>query len=115
MNRILGARGEQMAADFLKRSGYEILERNFKYDRAEIDLIARKENIVVFCEVKTRKSNTYGGGEDAVDSRKQAQIRKAAEGFLVERELDDCDFRFDVIVVEVRTNSTKIRIIQDAF
>lgn len=115
LNKIRGARGEQLAADFLRRHGYEIIARNFRYDRGEIDIIAKKENLISFCEVKTRTSDAYGTGESAVDSRKQKQIRKVAEGFIAERELDECDFRFDVVVVEIRRNETKIRIIENAF
>ncbi len=115
MNKILGTKGERLAAEFLTRNGYEIAERNFRYARAEIDLIARKDNLIVFCEVKTRRSNIYGSGEDAVDGRKQAQIRKAADGYLADRGLDDCDSRFDVIVVELGRDTTRIRVIEDAF
>lgn len=114
-------KGEQLAADFLTRRGFKIIERNFKYDRGEIDIIARKGNLIVFCEVKTRRSTTYGGGESAVDFRKQQQIRKVAEGYIAERNFsagplgEDFDFRFDVIVVEMSSSSTKIRVIENAF
>ncbi len=114
-NKILGAKGEQLAAGFLEQLGFEIIERNFRYDRGEIDLIAKKEKLISFCEVKTRTSNTFGKGEDAVDAKKQQQIRKVAEGFISERELDNYDFRLDVVVVEIRKNETKIRIIENAF
>ncbi|MCL4511336.1 MAG: YraN family protein [Bacteroidetes bacterium] len=121
MNKVLGAKGEQLAAEFMSRRGYEVVEKNFKYDRGEIDIIARKGNLIVFCEVKTRTNNAYGGGENAVDSRKQEQIRKVAEGYIAERNLsagslgEDFDFRFDVIVVEMSSSSTKIRVIENAF
>lgn len=115
MSKKLGDKGEELAAEFLVRNGYSILARNFRYDRAEIDLVALKDNLVVFCEVKTRKSNSYGTGEEAVDLKKQQQIRKAAEGFVAAREMDDNEFRFDVIVVDVRSRSTSIRQIEDAF
>ena len=115
MNKVVGARGEKLASEFLQRRGYEILERNFKYDRGEIDLIAKKDDLIVFCEVKTRRSKTYGGGEEAVDSRKQGQIRKVAEGFISSREPGDFDYRFDVIVVEQSGKTTKIRLIENAF
>ncbi len=104
-----------MAAEFLLRNGYEIIERNFRYDRAEIDLIVRNEDTIVFCEVKTRKSNVFGAGEDAVDPKKRDQIRKAAEGFIAGRGLENYEFRFDVIVVDVSEHSTRIRIIENAF
>jgi len=115
LKKILGAKGERLAADFMRRNGYEIEERNFRFERGEIDIIAKKDGLVSFCEVKTRTTATYGPGEDAVDMKKQEQIRKVAEGYLAERELDDYEFRFDVIVVEIERNETKIRLIENAF
>ncbi len=115
MSKILGTKGERLAEEFLRKKGYEILERNFRYDRAEIDLIVKKESTVVFCEVKTRKSDVFGVGEDAVDPKKRNQIRKAAEGYISGRGLEDSEFRFDVIVVDVAEYSTRIRVIEDAF
>ncbi len=115
MGKNLGDRGETLATEFLRRSGYEIVERNYRHKRAEIDIVAGMGTLLVFCEVKTRKSRRYGSGEEAVDARKQAQIRKAAEGFISERKLEDREFRFDVIVVEVASSSTIIRHIKEAF
>lgn len=115
MSKVLGDRGERLAADFMSRHGYEIVERNFRYNRAEIDLIVKKGDMIVFCEVKTRKSNSYGTGEEAVDGRKQEQIRKAAEGYVTTRGIENFEFRFDVIVVDVRDRTTSIRHIENAF
>jgi len=114
-NKLIGSRGESLAASFLERRGFEILEKNFRYGHGEIDLIARKENLVVFCEVKTRRSRAYGAGEEAVDLRKQSQIRLVAEGYISKRNLALSEFRFDVIVVEIKGNTTTIRLIEDAF
>ncbi len=115
LKKTLGAKGEQLAAGFLRRQGFEIIERNYRFEHGEIDIIARKENLISFCEVKTRTSDTYGRGEDAVGSRKQRQIRKVAEGFLAGGNLEGYDFRFDVVVVEIRRGETMIRLIEDAF
>jgi len=115
LKKVLGAKGEQIAVGFLKRQGFEIIERNFRYERGEIDIIAKRENLISFCEVKTRTSDTYGSGEDAVDFKKQEQIRKVAEGFIMEHELDSYEYSFDVVVVEIRRNDTKIRFIENAF
>jgi len=113
--KLLGAKGEKLAADFLCHHGFEIIDRNFRYGRGEIDIVARKDRLIIFCEVKTRTSSTFGKGEDAVDGRKQQQIRKVAEGYISEKKLDNFDFRFDVVVVEINRGSTKIRVIEDAF
>jgi len=115
LKKILGAKGEKLAADFLERLGFEVINRNFRFERGEIDIIARKGKLIIFCEVKTRTSSVYGKGEEAVDLRKQKQIRKVAEGYILERELDDYEFRFDVVVVEIERSETKIRIIENAF
>ena len=113
--KVLGAKGERMAAEFLRRRGFEIIERNFRFNRGEIDLIARKGKLIVFCEVKTRRSSTFGSGEEAVDERKQDQIRKVAEGYIAERDIEGSDFRFDVLVIEMHGKSTRIRSIENAF
>jgi len=115
LKKLLGTKGEKLAADFLCRQGFEIIDRNFRFDRGEIDIIARKGKLIIFCEVKTRTTSTFGKGEEAVDYRKQQQIRKVAEGYISEKKLDDYDFRFDVVVVEIKRESTKIRVIEDAF
>lgn len=113
--KTLGDRGERIAADFLSRRGYDIVERKFRYARAEIDLIARKDNLIVFCEVKTRRSNAFGTGEEAVDVKKQSRIKKAAEGYISVKRLESYEFRFDVVVVDIRSGSTSVRLIEDAF
>ncbi|MCL5020785.1 MAG: YraN family protein [Bacteroidetes bacterium] len=115
LNKTVGDKGEQTAADFLSKNGFEILERNFRHNHYEIDLIVRKENLIVFCEVKTRRSDTYGPGEFAVDRKKQERIRKVAEAYVFLRELEEYEFRFDVVVVEPRGKTSKIRVIEDAF
>jgi putative endonuclease len=113
--KTLGAKGEQIAADFLKHHGFEIVERNFRYERGEIDIIAKKDKVISFCEVKTRSTDAYGSGEDAVNLKKQRQIKKVAEGYIMAHDFDDYEFRFDVLVVELRKKQTRIRIIENAF
>ncbi|HUI31434.1 MAG TPA: YraN family protein [Candidatus Acidoferrales bacterium] len=114
-NKLVGARGENLAAEFLSRHGFEIVERNFRYGHGEIDIIVRRGKLISFCEVKTRTGDTYGTGEEAVNSEKQDQIRKVAEGYIAERNLEDYEFRFDVVVVEIRRSETRIRVIENAF
>lgn len=114
-NKIIGSRGEQLAAKFLTINGFEIIERNFRHGHGEIDLIAKKGKLIVFCEVKTRRTETYGPGELAVDHRKQKKIRMVAEAYVSSRDLEDYEFRFDVVVVEPRGKTSRIRVIEDAF
>lgn len=96
--RSVGAAYEALAAEFLKEKGYEIVQQNFRCGLGEIDLIARKDGILCFVEVKYRKSDAYGYPEEAVSPRKQATIRKVAEVYLTYRKLPlDTPCRFDVI------------------
>jgi putative endonuclease len=101
----LGRRGEQAAAEFLALRGYTIVARNVKIGRTELDLIARKGRVVVFCEVKTRRGplSAFGAPEEAVDARKQMRILRAAEAYLGRRRFAR-DVRFDVIGVCERSS-----------
>jgi putative endonuclease len=111
----LGKKGEVLAAQYLKRQGYDIKEQNWRSSLGEIDLIARDKETIVFVEVKTRKSAHYGSGEMAVDKHKQEQIAKVALSYLLKRGLKDVDCRFDVVSVMLSENKNKIELIKDAF
>ena len=104
----------------MENEGYTFLKANYRYERAEIDLIFtkahEKENEIIFTEVKTRRSKKFGEGEESVDAKKQAQIRKAAEGFLYENEMyQDYQIRLDVVVVYLMNNEKNIVHIKNAF
>jgi ribonuclease HII len=112
----LGKAGEFMALQFLKKAGYTHLKSNYRYDRAEIDLIFTGEKEIIFAEVKTRKNKKFGEGEESVDARKQNQIKKAIEGFLYENEsYRDHQIRIDVLVVYLINRKTNIIHIPNAF
>ena len=97
-NNAMGAVGETKAAEYLMRHGYKILEKNFKCRSGEIDLIARKDNFVVFAEVKFRKNTDFAEAKEFVTYAKQQRIIKTAMLWLSTHE---CDLqpRFDVIEV----------------
>ena len=95
--KYLGALGESRAASFLARRGYRIDARNVRYDGVEIDLIARRGPLVVFVEVKTRRTTRYGAPELAVDRRKQARMVRAASAWLHQNRGVTRSIRFDVI------------------
>jgi putative endonuclease len=114
-SKSLGKRGENQALEYLKKKGYEIVDTNFRYDRAEIDVIARDRGVLVFVEVKTRQANGIGEPEDAVTFRKRDQIRKAAQGYLFRQHLDNEECRFDVLAIEYGSGTANIRHIEDAF
>ncbi len=97
-NIKLGKKGEEIAEKFLAEKGAEILARNYKFDRAEIDLIVMLNNELVFVEVKTRRSDKFGFPENAVNEKKLNQIRKAAENFIEE---NSENLRFDAVRIDV--------------
>lgn len=109
-----GAKGEDTAAAYLIRKGYAILQRNWKADRCEIDIIARQGDIIVFVEVKARSNAVYGWPEDAVSEAKQENIANAAEAFLLAHNMDN-EIRFDIVSVISAEKGAQVYHIQDAF
>ncbi len=97
--QLLGKQGEIEAGKFLVGRGYKIIERNFRCRFGEIDIIAREKNFVVFIEVKTRSNSNYGSAASAVTPRKQQQISRVAQLYLIEKDMTNCDARFDVVEV----------------
>ena len=111
-NRTTGTEYEQRAAAYLEQSGYEILMRNYRCRSGEIDLIARDGIWLVFTEVKYRRDAAKGLPEEAVDSRKQRRIYRAAQAFLQQYHVPpETPCRFDVVAIE----GESIRHLPDAF
>lgn len=114
--RTFGKRGESEAVHFLRRQGYRIVDRNIRLGRGEIDLIAYDGNVLVFIEVKARRTDRFGGSLFAVDSRKQAQLSRLAVRYLTRRRLRDCICRFDVVLIQGSADrGLDIRLIRNAF
>jgi putative endonuclease len=111
----LGKKGEEVAARFLKKHGYRILQRNYTCKMGEMDIIAKERDVITFVEVKTRTSTTFGPPQLAVNSRKQRQLSKVALNFLKEKQLAEVKARFDVVAVLLRTQKVEIDLIKDAF
>lgn len=105
---------ENLAADFLKQQGYEIVARNYRYQRSEIDLIVRKENWLVFVEVKMRSSDAFGYPEEFVDYRKAKNIVFGAEQYTFEHNYEG-NVRYDVVAISLRNGKPEIRHFEDAF
>lgn len=97
----IGRRGEDAAAAYLERVGMEILERNWRTERGEIDIIAIDGAELVICEVKTRKSTSAGTPEEAVSASKQRKLARLARSYIASAGLTDCAVRFDVVSVAV--------------
>jgi putative endonuclease len=95
-----GARAEELAANFLRTAGCEIVLRNYRCRLGELDIVARCAGVLIVAEVRTRASSAYGGAAASVDYRKQLRVTRAASRLLQERrELARLPVRFDVIVV----------------
>jgi len=114
----LGKQGEDIAAAFLEAKGYNILDRNYRFERGEIDMVALmlEPAEVVFVEVKTRSSNTYGYPEEFVSKAQQKQIFKVADAYLYERQLWTVPIRFDIIAITLTDpENPLIQHLEDAF
>ena len=110
----LGRKGEQLAIDFLIKKGYRILDKNYRYLKAEVDVIAQKGEILAAVEVKTRTSAYFGNPEEFVNPKKIKLLLSAIDNYVVERDLD-VEVRFDIIAIITNKNKTKIEHIEDAF
>ena len=114
----IGKKGEELAVNYLTEKGFEILHQNYRYGKGEIDIIAKdpKDGYTVFVEVKTRQNLDYGEPEYALTKNKQRQVKKIAELYFYEKEIEDLECRFDVIAILLENiNSPEINHYQNAF
>ena len=110
----LGKKGEQLAIDFLVKKKYKILEKNYRYLKSEVDIIAQKESTLVAVEVKTRASDFFGNPQDFVSPKKIKRLLSAIDHYVIEKELE-VEVRFDIIAIVLHTEQTKIEHLKDAF
>jgi len=110
----LGKLGEEMAVEFLQKDGYKIVETNWTFQKAEIDIIAKKENILAIIEVKTRSSLDFGLPQDFVKTKKIQLLVKAVDAYVIERDLD-VEVRFDIIAIHKEGKSFVMEHLIDAF
>lgn len=110
----LGRLGENLAVDYLIREGYTIKNRNWRYQKAEIDIIAQKENILAIIEVKTRSSVDYGEPEQFVNNKKIRLLVDATDVYINQQDID-VNVRFDIISIHKTDTKFDIRHIKDAF
>lgn len=99
----LGQRGEDAAAAYLQRAGYEIVERNWRCQAGEVDIVALDDGAVVLCEVKTRRTTAKGTPDDAVTPAKRRRYERLAAAYVQATGLDGTELRFDVISILVIT------------
>lgn len=119
MSRAEGLWGEAEVANYLRRRGYQLLAHSFHCRFGEIDLIARKNGVLCFVEVKTRSDLSHGLPREYVTRQKQERLRKTAAYYLMSKELGDCPARFDVaeVYTDARHSPEALRIeyIENAF
>ena len=113
----LGARGEKLAARFLKRKGYKVLYRNFEPARGgQIDLVCRDDDTLVFVEVKSRRSDERQRPVDSLHSDQKRRISRGALTWLRMLDNPDIPFRFDVVeVILAEAEKPRLELIQNAF
>jgi len=110
-----GKRSERLAAEFLKRTGYRILETNYRSTLGEIDIIAREKGTIVFVEVKARNTSRFGSPKGAVTPAKQRKISMAALDYLKRSGQTEVSARFDVVAIDTASGKIDIEVVKNAF
>ncbi len=110
----LGKKGEQLAVDFLLKKNYDIIERNYRFDKAEVDIIAQKNDILAIVEVKTRSTADFGNPQDFVKPKQIKNLVKAVDEYVTVNELD-VEVRFDIIAIVRENKGFIIEHLEDAF
>ncbi|HTN70823.1 MAG TPA: YraN family protein [Methylomirabilota bacterium] len=115
VRQLFGKEGERLAERYLQQKGYKIVERNYRCRGGEVDLIVLDRKIIVFVEVKTRSDHRFGSPLEAVETRKQQKMIRAAQFFLHEKKLHSRDARFDVVGISWRGQKPAVEHIENAF
>lgn len=110
-----GKKSERLAAEFLKRTGYHILETNYRSTVGEIDIIAKDRGTIVFVEVKARNTSSFGSPKGAVTRAKQRKISMAALDYLKRSGKMGTSARFDVVAIDTAAGKTDIEVVKNAF
>jgi putative endonuclease len=110
----LGKKGEELAVEFLLKNGYKILDRNWRYKKAEVDIIAQKNEVLAVVEVKTRSTDYFGNPQDFINQKKIQLLVEAINEYVVSKDLD-VEVRFDIVAIIKNKNRLDIEHLQDAF
>ncbi|MBT8305156.1 MAG: YraN family protein [Bacteroidia bacterium] len=110
----LGKKGEQLAVNFLMKNGYDIIERNYRFDKAEVDIIAQIKDTLAIVEVKTRSTIDFGNPQDFVKPKQIKNLVKAVDEYVIVNELD-VEVRFDIIAIVKNGKQFEIEHLEDAF
>lgn len=109
----LGKKGEEVAVNYLQQKGYKILKRNYRYLKAEVDIIAKLEGLIIAVEVKTRTTDYFGSPQSFINKKKVQLLTNAMDRFIKDNNFD-AEVRFDIIAVLVKTTFI-VTHIEDAF
>lgn len=110
----LGKKGEQLAISFLLKNGYTILDKNWRFQKAEVDIIARKDETLAVVEVKTRSSIDFGNPQDFVNPKKIKLLVSAIDEYVISKDLE-VNVRFDIIAIVSEKGNFTIEHLEDAF
>lgn len=114
--RQTGQEAEELAAAYLESKDWIVLDRNYFFEKAEVDIVATDRNYIVFVEVKMRSGTYFGHPEDFVTPSKEQNIKKAAEAWIYERKMETAVVRFDIIsIVQKGNQAPQITHFEDAF
>jgi len=114
--RQIGEEGEELAAAYLESKGYTVVDRNYFFEHAEVDIVAFDESCIVFVEVKKRTGTAFGKPEDFITPEKIDNLYKAAEAWIYERKMDTAPARFDVVaIVQKENEAPEIKHFENAF
>ena len=108
--RRLGRKGEDIARSRLESDGYSVLHANYRVGRLEIDLVAEKDGVLVFVEVRTRKGPSFGPPEESITPAKQAHLVDAAQAYLQTHGATARDWRIDIVVLNLGSNGRVLRL-----
>jgi putative endonuclease len=114
MTKDFGLKGEDIAANYLKKKGYKILHRNYKTPLGEVDIIVKDKDTIVFVEVKTRAGDAFGQPFEAVDYRKQEKLKKIALYYLKHNKIES-SARFDIVSIISKYGNAEVNHIAEAF
>lgn len=110
----LGKEGEKFAIDYLMKKGYRVVEKNYRFLKAEVDVIAQKGTTLIAVEVKTRSTDYFGDPQDFINPKKIKLLVSAMDNYVVEKDLD-VEVRFDIIAIIKQKNVFQIEHLKDAF
>jgi len=110
----IGDKGENLAAQYLEKGGYDILEKNYRAGKSEIDLICKEQEQLVFVEVKTRTNANFGNPEEFVNEAKAAKVIEGAEAYMYDNNWNGA-IRFDIISILITEEEAEIKHFKDAF